>query len=125
MTLVIFDPQRPALEFFGHAGAGLRGQDPVCAALSILLFTLIDALPDARVSSGDGWCCVDAGEHENPIEARRQRARLGMEAGGSTAQLSPDLVFSVVLRGLRLLAGAYPRYVRVVTRETKHETGNS
>ena len=61
MTLVIYEPEGPALEFIGHAGAGLCGQDPVCAALSMLLYTLIEAVPQAAVSSGDGYCRVDAG----------------------------------------------------------------
>ena len=34
MTLVTYEPKGPALEFVGHAGAGLYGQDPVCAELA-------------------------------------------------------------------------------------------
>ena len=63
MTLVIYEPAGPALEFIGHAGAGLCGQDPVCAALSILMYTLIEAVPAAAVSFGDGYCRIDAGRN--------------------------------------------------------------
>ena len=54
MTRVCYEPKLPALEFSGHAGAGVRGQDPVCAALSILLFTLVEGEPGAQLRAGEG-----------------------------------------------------------------------
>ena len=62
MTRVRYEPKVPALEFDGHAGAGVAGQDPVCAALSILLFTLVEAVPGAQLRAGDGYCRVRGGE---------------------------------------------------------------
>ena len=67
MTTVIYEPEGPAVEFIGHAGAGLYGSDPVCAALSILMYTLIAAAPGAQVYSRPGYCRVDGG----PIKAQR------------------------------------------------------
>ena len=97
MTLVIYEPEGPALEFIGHAGAGLCGQDPVCAALSILMYTLIEAVPTAAVTSGDGYCRIDAASCR-PESSVKQNARAS---------------FDVVLGGLRLLAGSFPQYVRL------------
>ena len=119
MTLVLYEPEGPALEFIGHAGAGLYGQDPVCAALSMLLYTLIRAVPQARVHAGDGYCRVDCAprpapapggdapeasgnstrfdtamrdvelSQSPPIRIPAQRIRIGKEKEGSIVQLSP------------------------------------
>ena len=110
MTLIIYEPAGPALEFIGHAGAGLRGSDPVCAALSILLYTLIEAVPAAEVKSGDGWCRVDAGK--NQTAAQRSGCGLEKEEGGSrsAAFVTPRVLRAepneVGLRGKRKTEGA-------------------
>ncbi len=100
MTLVLYEPEGPALEFIGHAGAGLYGQDPVCAALSMLMYTLIEALPAARVRSGDGYCRIEA---EQGLAAAPRRTET-------------EAAFRVVLGGLRLLAESEPRHVRLLYR---------
>lgn len=81
MTLVIYEPETPAMEFIGHAGAGLYGQDPVCAALSILLYTLAASVPEARASFGDGWARVEGPKPQ--IGARGRGFDLEKEEGGS------------------------------------------
>ena len=86
MTRVRYEPRLPALEFEGHAGAGIRGRDPVCAALSILLFTLVEGEPGAQLRAGEGRCRVSGGD----------RASYALIAGGC-----------------RLLAENYPEYVRM------------
>ena len=43
MTRVEYSPAARRLRLTGHAGAGERGSDPVCAALSILVYALLDA----------------------------------------------------------------------------------
>ena len=40
MTRVEYSPAARRLRLTGHAGAGERGSDPVCAALSILVYAL-------------------------------------------------------------------------------------
>jgi len=40
MTRVLYDRAGLRLEMEGHAGAGEKGADPVCAALSMLMMTL-------------------------------------------------------------------------------------
>ena len=40
MTRITYDREELRLEMEGHAGAGPKGADPVCAALSMLMLTL-------------------------------------------------------------------------------------
>ena len=84
MTRVCYEPKLPALEFRGHAGAGVRGQDPVCAALSILRFTLVEGEPGAQLRAGEGRCRVSGGD----------RASYALIAGGCRllAENYPDCV---------------------------------
>ena len=76
-----------ALTVSGHAGAGEYGSDIVCAALSILMYTA-RAIPGAAASEADGFCAVKV-----PRKSRRE--------------------LLTVARGFRLLARAYPEYVRM------------
>ena len=96
MTLVIYEPGTPAIEIIGHAGAAPRGRDPVCAALSILMYTLIDAEKKARIYQGDGYCRIEA-DRFFPTKADGHKGRDAYE---------------IVAGGFRLLAENYPRYVR-------------
>ena len=88
MTRVLYDPAAPDMVFSGHAGAGTYGQDPVCAALSMLMFTLLEALPAEGVERhlADGYCRVRGG------------------AGGP---------YAVIAAGLRRLEKDYPAYVKL------------
>lgn len=81
MTRVEYSPAARRLRLTGHAGAGERGSDPVCAALSILVYALLDAGAEGRVERGE--------------------AEL----------LLPDADVSLALRGLRLLAENFPQNV--------------
>lgn len=94
MTRVIYEPAIPAMCFSGHAGAGDWGQDPVCAALSILMYTLAaeEARFPAAAAPGD----------RPPVEWGEGRCRV---SGGDRR------AYEVVLAGVRLLAREYPRYV--------------
>lgn len=65
----------------GHAGAGEPGRDIVCAALSILMYSLVASGAEGRVERGE--------------------AEL----------LLPDRDVDVALCGFRLLAESYPEYV--------------
>ena len=83
MTVVRYDPRRGVLSLGGHAGAGEKGRDLVCAALSILAETAA-ALPGARVRRGAGR----------------------MEIEAAPEQLAP------LALGCRLLARDHPRHVK-------------
>lgn len=65
----------------GHAGAGEPGRDIVCAALSILMYSLVASGAEGRVE------------------------------GGEAELLLPDRDVDVALCGFRLLAESYPEYV--------------
>ncbi len=86
MTKVRYDPSAPEMEFSGHAGAAGAGRDPVCAALSMLMYTLMEALPaeGSERWMGDGVCRVRGGRRE---------------------------VYEVIAAGLRLLAETHPEHV--------------
>ena len=86
MTRVRYDPAAPEMVFSGHAGAGEPGRDPVCAALSILMYTLLSTLP--------------AGETERELNDGFCRVR----GGGRAA-------YEVIAAGLRLLAAEVPEHV--------------
>ena len=81
MTRVEYSPAARRLRLTGHAGAGERGSDPVCAALSILVYALLDAGAEGRVERGEAELLLPA-------------------ADASLAQ-----------RGFRLLAESYPEYM--------------
>ena len=52
MTRIEYSPDARRLRLTGHAGAGERGSDPVCAALSILVYALLDAGAEGELSPG-------------------------------------------------------------------------
>lgn len=81
MTRVEYSPAARRLRLTGHAGAGERGSDPVCAALSILVYALLDAGAEGRVERGE--------------------AELRL----------PDRDVDVALCGFRLLAENFPQNV--------------
>ena len=86
MTRIVYKPAKPSLRMEGHAGGGEPGRDPVCAALSMLMYTLLAALPaeGTRRELADGSCFVRGGEGR---------------------------VYEVIAAGLRLLAAAYPELI--------------
>lgn len=95
MTRVIFDRAGPELRCEGHAGAAPLGQDLVCAAESILLYTLLDyvgqreALMHPQVWLSPGRARILC----RPEKGQRRRCRELMEA---------------IFRGFELLEQAYP-----------------
>lgn len=81
MTRVEYSPAARRLRLTGHAGAGERGSDPVCAALSILVYALLDAGAEGRVERGEAELRLPAADVD------------------------------VALRGFRLLAENFPQNV--------------
>lgn len=98
MTRAVYDREHLRLTMEGHAGAGVRGTDPVCAAVSMLSMTLErrvhereeDYLP--AVSRGPGRFCVECFPEEGFEESCRE-------------------CFDTVAAGLALLAEERPAYV--------------
>ena len=82
MTRIEYSPAARRLRLTGHAGAGERGSDPVCAALSILVYALLDAGAEGELSPG-----------------------------AAELHLTPADDASLALRGFRLLAENFPQNV--------------
>lgn len=100
MTTVTFDPKAYDISFKGHADYAEKGKDIVCSAVSILCYTLAEALEKGNFlmkiekSIEEGECRVKA--YPKPqYEANVQ------------------LVFFTILSGLTMLAEDYPDNVKV------------
>ncbi len=99
MIKVVFTPTEYKLELTGHAGAGMKGTDVVCAAASMLFYTLAESLEQSdgmlddhtiREESGNGCIsCVPKEEYEGNIVRS----------------------YWTILNGYQLLAETYPENV--------------
>lgn len=84
----------------GHAGAGPKGRDLVCAAVSVLVETLgswvlenpEDVVKESRVMLEEGYALIEAAAWKNKLPALTER-------------------FGLVEYGLKKLAEQYPEYV--------------
>lgn len=102
MTKVFYYPDEHRLEVKGHAGAAENGQDLVCAAESMLTFTLINAATD------DPAYMAHVYMNQNNAEIR--------------VQCYPDPeheplcreMFRTVLHGYLALQEEYPENVQVI-----------
>lgn len=101
MVQIIYKRGSHSVRLRGHAGAGVPGRDPVCAAVSALTLTLADNVT-ALVTQGN----VD-------------RPLLRLEEGDSwirchsTGKIRPVvmLIFDTVCAGFGLLQTLYPEYI--------------
>lgn len=87
MIAASYDRERGLFEVRGHAGFGKCGVDIVCAAASMLVYTLADALglQDEDCFSSGGDCRIELREHSEALD--------------------------FTASGFRLLARNYPRHV--------------
>lgn len=83
----------------GHAGAGKKGEDLVCCAVSTLLCTLAAEL--SRLGCGDA-------------------AALASGYAAFSVPMKAASAFSFAATGLRLLAAQYPQYILLT--EEQEET---
>jgi uncharacterized protein YsxB (DUF464 family) len=108
MTRIVYDPAGLRLEMEGHAGAGPCGQDPVCAALSMLAMTL-----ERRVT--------ELADSVYPTLSRapgRFSLSCSPEAG---AEAQCRECFETVGAGLALLAEQRPEHVSFRREEDEEE----
>lgn len=100
MTRVRYDREELRLEMEGHAGAGPKGADPVCAALSMLMMAL-----EARMQeqSEEMLPIISRGQGRFVISCRPE------EGAAARCRESFDTVFA----GLALLSENRPEYVSV------------
>jgi uncharacterized protein YsxB (DUF464 family) len=90
MINITFKPKTLELEINGHAGAGKKGKDIVCSAISTLFYTLGEALyesadmlveaPIFKDEEGDGYlCCTPKKEYEGNIMRTYWTILVGMQ----------------------------------------------
>ena len=99
MTTVKYDRPGLCMEIRGHAGAAPAGEDLVCAAASMLAWTLVDVVSETA-------------EYYAHVEIREDGASI-------TARASPDYeledicyaVYDTIGTGFEILAEKYPEYV--------------
>lgn len=87
------------IDISGHAGYADAGQDIVCAGVSALTYTLIDAAEKARENGAYADITVEAGHVHIVTQC------------GENHNYALDAIFS----GIKLLHSQYPEYITVVT----------
>ena len=110
MINITFNPSEYALEVTGHAGQDVKGHDIVCSAMSMLLYTLAQAItesermleesPTVKMKDGNGY-----------IKCRPKKLYEGNIARS----------YWTVLCGIELLAAEYPQYITFRVKENKVE----
>jgi len=108
------DPKTGALKMRvrGHANAGKKGEDLVCAAASILAYTAAQDVTDLK---NDGRLS------KKPV-IKMQDGRTMIEAA-ATGDAFGELLHTlyIVQKGFVLLAANHPQYVRVTPFADVHE----
>lgn len=106
MINIRYDKEKFCLELEGHAGAGIPGQDLVCCAASILVYTLA---ANVRRMRHCGWLeeariCLAPGDARiscSPHERARDRVAARVDA---------------ICLGFRMLEKEYPEFVKFTVR---------
>ena len=100
MIEIKFNPKELSLELSGHAGQAEKGKDIVCSAVSILFYTLCQAVIDSR-------------------EMLEEDAKVVIDDGNGFVSCKPKKPFLsavqrtywTVLTGFELLAEQYKEYI--------------
>lgn len=106
MTRIGYDREGLRLTMEGHAGAGIYGEDPVCAALSMLMMTLQRRMED-RAEKAQPTFSRGPGRFEIQCDPEDGAEALCRES------------FDTVAAGLALLAENRPEFVSF--RQTEEE----
>ena len=102
MIEIIYDPGKLQLKLKGHAGAGVPGQDLICCACSMNVYTLA---ANVRSMQRKGWM---------------EYARLRLTPGDASISCVPKQDaqeqvrsrFEAIMLGFSMLAREYPEFVR-------------
>lgn len=88
----------------GHAGAGAKGQDIVCAAVSMLTQAAVqEAVNYASLYDGEQFCILNA-------EMGDGRLRLDTQASGTAAQ-AWRCALHMIVTGMEMLKDSHPERV--------------
>jgi len=102
MITITYDDNLMLLLVEGHAGCGKKGEDVVCAAVSMLFYTLEANLRKARKQGYAEQLTVHRADGEGAILCE-------------PSEKAPSVVwgeFTSIVTGFRLLARRYPKHVR-------------
>lgn len=108
MTRVRYDRAGLRLEMEGHAGAGAKGTDTVCAALSMLMMTL-----EAR--------CLERAEQTLPVLRRAPGRFMIACRPAEEDEVRCRESFDTVFAGLSLLAENRPACVSVTLTDSESD----
>jgi uncharacterized protein YsxB (DUF464 family) len=101
MTRVDYDPESFRMEIRGHAGAAPAGQDIVCAGISVLSYTLINAA--MSVPEYDGHTLVNEGEALIRVECCPDEEH---------EELCREM-FRVIWQGFETIAESFPQHIQL------------
>ena len=110
MMTVHYDPQQFKMEITGHAGAGKKGEDLVCAAASTLTCTLMNAAKSRDEFHADVYIA-----DEDPavmVQCKPDNEELCLE------------MFRTILHGFYILKLKAPGHVRIVIEDPEEKRGD-
>lgn len=100
------DTQRIRLEVKGHAGQAERGQDIVCSAVSILIYTVAQIV---RLMEAEGSCT-------EPPTVKLDSGDTTIDATSHDFKTLERMLF-FAKTGFSLLQATYPEYVKLIVDE--------
>ena len=115
MTEIRYDPKTPEICFEGHAGAGRAGADPVCAALSILMYTLASEEAHSAPFPPSSFSPTKRNSLAGVPEEAHSASKLCVEMADGFCRIrgGEQAVYEVIVAGLRLLATEKPEHVHL------------
>lgn len=102
MIEIVYEKRTHSLVVSGHAGAGKKGEDIVCAAVSALVLTLAENV-DVLVETGTAA--------ESVIDVKDGSARLACTAKKGMEPVV-RCIFDAVCCGFSLVARMHPEHVK-------------
>ncbi len=102
MIVIRYEREKCRLRVYGHAGAGRKGEDLVCAGASTLAYTLAASVAELE------------------RERKAEKSSILLQPGCADISCVPrdpaavQGAFDTVYRGFRLLAKNYRKFVRLV-----------
>ena len=110
MTNIRYDERNMVLELKGHAGYGPKGTDIVCAAVSVLIQTLVKNL----IKFSDyGWYILEYDLEEGD-------AYIHCRVNGYFSFVVE--MFRFTMEGLKMLAEEYPKHITIEGGEAENGT---
>jgi uncharacterized protein YsxB (DUF464 family) len=101
MINIVYHRRLNCVEMKGHAKSGKKGHDLVCAAASILAYTLASSVRGLKDADAVVYCDIKLDEGDAHISCKPREKRTS----------AVELVFVTLCEGFRILAEQYPKNV--------------